>query len=135
MARSGTIDRMLFCGTCWSYTTRLLKTPIIGRIAAVVDSSRSDMLAGLSKWEVLRTPPGFWATAASAAINTNDNDPAAARARRPRFIPQPPLFNDPGTRPDADSVRRLPRIERPGHRQSRRAQRTPAAFVLSRGKR
>src|SRR6266446_308498 len=33
MARSGTIDRMLFCFTCWSYMTRLLKTPITGRTA------------------------------------------------------------------------------------------------------
>jgi hypothetical protein len=31
--------------------------PIIGRSAAVVDSSRSDMPAGLSKWEILRVPP------------------------------------------------------------------------------
>ena len=49
VASSGTIDRMLFCGTFWSYTTRLLKTPIVGRTAAAVDSSRGDMLAGLSK--------------------------------------------------------------------------------------
>src|ERR1700731_2263083 len=67
--------------------TRLLKTPIIGRIAAVVDSSRSDMLAGLSKWEILRTPPAFCATAALAANNPIDNELAAASTRRPRFIP------------------------------------------------
>src|SRR6202045_1484613 len=78
---------MLFCGTFWSYTTRLLKTPIVGRTAAAVDSSRGDMLAGLSKWEILRIPPAFCATAASAANNPNDNEPAAASTRRPRFIP------------------------------------------------
>jgi hypothetical protein len=31
-----------------------LKTPIIGRSAAAVDSSSSDILAGLSKWEILK---------------------------------------------------------------------------------
>src|SRR5947199_4358548 len=59
VANSGTLDRILFCATCWSYTTRLLNTPITGRRAAAVDSSSSDMLAGLSKWEILRIPPDF----------------------------------------------------------------------------
>ena len=45
-AGSGTIDCMLFWGTFWSQTTRLLKTPIIGRTAAAVDSSSNDILAG-----------------------------------------------------------------------------------------
>ncbi len=49
VARSGTIDLGLFCGTFWSYMTRLLNTPIIGRFTALVDSSSSEMLAGLSK--------------------------------------------------------------------------------------
>jgi len=49
VAKSGTIDFGLFCGTAWSYITRLLNTPIIGRFTAFVDSSRSEMLAGLSK--------------------------------------------------------------------------------------
>src|SRR5438132_7195298 len=72
---------MLFCGTFWSYTTRLLKTPIVGRTAAAVDSSRGDMLAGLSKWEILSTPPAFCATAASAANNqTTVNPPPPAPA-------------------------------------------------------
>src|SRR6266849_296746 len=66
--------------------TRLLKTPIIGRIAAVVDSSRSDMLAGLSKWEILRTPPAFWANAESVAHSAISSAPAATSPRRPRFI-------------------------------------------------
>src|SRR5947207_15733881 len=48
LARSGTIDCMLFCFTCWSYMTRLLKTPIAGRSAKTVTSSWIDMLAGLS---------------------------------------------------------------------------------------
>src|SRR5216683_6872136 len=30
VARSGTIEARLFCLTCWSKTTRLLKTPISG---------------------------------------------------------------------------------------------------------
>src|ERR1700737_2383691 len=29
VARSGTIDCKLFCGTCWSNMTRLLNTPIM----------------------------------------------------------------------------------------------------------
>src|SRR6266568_1980374 len=48
VARSGTIDCRLFWGRCWSYMTRLLKPPIIGRSAKTVASSRIDMLAGLS---------------------------------------------------------------------------------------
>src|ERR1700738_2394948 len=86
VARSGTIDLMLFCGTSCLYITRLLKTPIIGRSAAAVDSSRSDMLAGLSKWEILRIAPAFWANAASAAKNASDNEPAAASTRSSGFI-------------------------------------------------
>jgi hypothetical protein len=48
VAKSGTIDCRLFCFTCWSNMTRLLKTPITGRWAKTVVSSRIDMLAGLS---------------------------------------------------------------------------------------
>src|SRR5229473_4370348 len=33
VARSGTIELRLFCLTCWSNMTRLLKTAIIGRVA------------------------------------------------------------------------------------------------------
>src|SRR5215469_11915208 len=86
VARSGTIELMLVCATCWSYMTRLLKTPIIGRSAAAVASSRSDMLAGLSKCEILRIPPAFCANAASVADNANDNELAAATTRRRCFI-------------------------------------------------
>jgi hypothetical protein len=39
--------------------TRLLNTPIIGRLVASVDSSSIDMLAGLSKLPILRIPPCF----------------------------------------------------------------------------
>src|SRR5258707_3592841 len=46
---------------------RLLNTPIIGRLTAAVASSCNDMLAGLSKWDILSTPPGFCAWAAPLA--------------------------------------------------------------------
>jgi hypothetical protein len=49
VAQSGTIDCGLFCATCWSNITRLLKTLIVGRFAASVDSSSIDIEAGLSK--------------------------------------------------------------------------------------
>ena len=49
VARSGTIDLSLFCGTCWSNITRLLNTPIIGMMTPIVPSSWIDMLAGLSR--------------------------------------------------------------------------------------
>src|SRR5580704_2624711 len=127
VARSGTIDLMLFCGTSCLYITRLLKTPIIGRSAAAVDSSRSDMLAGLSKWEILRIPPVFWAKAASAAVSASDSAPAAASTRRSRFISNL-LFEDTGLGPPLhpcwpvywalaarNSVGRLPQFERGDH--------------------
>src|ERR1700736_4591502 len=91
VARSGTIDLMLFCGTSCLYITRLLKIPIIGRSAAAVDSSRSDMLAGLSKWEILRIPPVFWAKAASAAVSASDSTPAAAEHAQISLHFQPPV--------------------------------------------
>src|SRR6202047_5009278 len=63
VARSGTTVSRLDFATCWSYMTRFLKAPIIGCNAARVDSSRIDMLAGLSQCDSLRIPPGFWASA------------------------------------------------------------------------
>ena len=36
--------------------TRLLNTPIIGRLVASVDSSSIDVLAGLSKWSIFEDP-------------------------------------------------------------------------------
>jgi len=59
VARSGTIERRLFCGTFCLNMTRLLNTPDIGRLTACVDSSSIDMLAGLSKWPMWRIPPAF----------------------------------------------------------------------------
>src|SRR6516164_4976236 len=92
VARSGTIDCRLFCFTCWSNMTRLLKTPIIGPSAKAVDSSRIDMLAGLSGLNILRTPPGFSASAGSAATPTS-NGAAIAKVLRYRVISvHPPVY-------------------------------------------
>src|SRR5258707_7336014 len=69
VARSGTIDCRLTCGTCWSNMTRLLNTPIIGPSAKTVDSSWIDMLAGLSGLYILMMPPLFLGhTGPAAAI-------------------------------------------------------------------
>src|SRR5215472_1975558 len=84
-ARSGTMDCMLFCGTSCLYITRLLKTPIIGRLAAAVASSCNDMLAGLSKCDILRVPPCFCANAASLTDIATNSEPAAASARKSCF--------------------------------------------------
>ncbi len=65
--------------------TRLLKTPIIGRNVAAVDSSCSDIEAGLSKCDIRRVPPGFWASAGSA-INNTAKRLAAANASSFRAI-------------------------------------------------
>src|SRR5438105_759181 len=81
VAKSGTIDCRLACGTSCLYMTRLLNTPIAGRSAATVDSSRMDMLAGLSKCDSLRIPPGFWASAGSAAAIAVRSPPATATLR------------------------------------------------------
>src|ERR1700730_8941429 len=62
--------------------TRLLKTPIIGRNAAPVASSCSDMLAGLSKNEILSVPPAFCAKAASVDHSAINRPPTIATARR-----------------------------------------------------
>src|SRR4029077_18833448 len=88
-ARSGTIDCRLFCGTSCLYITRLLKTPIIGRLAAAVASSCSDMLAGLSKCDIFTTPPCFWANA-EPPIDASSSDTAVVSARRSRFMALPP---------------------------------------------
>src|SRR5258708_31393989 len=61
VARSGTIVFRLVCGTCWSYITRLLKTPCIGPWDAMVASSWIDIEAGLSEKYILRVPTGFCA--------------------------------------------------------------------------
>jgi hypothetical protein len=44
------------------------------------------MLAGLSKWEILRIPPAFWANAGSSAEHPSSSVAAIASARMLRFI-------------------------------------------------
>src|SRR5258708_4918446 len=78
VARSGTIELRLVCATCWSYMTRLLKTPCIGPWDAMVASSWIDMLAGLSKKYILRVPPGF---CADAGLPMSNNPATAAKIR------------------------------------------------------
>ena len=86
VARSGITDCMLVCATSCLYMTRSLNTPITGRSAATVDSSRIDMLAGLSKCESLRVPLCFWANAGSAdmAISNPLLEQARKRLASPR---------------------------------------------------
>src|ERR1700731_851220 len=69
--------------------TRLLNTPIIGRSAAPVASSCSDMLAGLSKNEILRTPPDFCARAGCATKRRASNGPAVANIPKRGCITPP----------------------------------------------
>jgi hypothetical protein len=64
----------------------LSKTPIIGPWAASVASSWIDMLAGLSKKYILRTPPCFCARAELPTINASGNSHATAKLGRYRFI-------------------------------------------------
>jgi len=72
--------------------TRLLNTPIIGRNAAPVASSCNDMLAGLSKNEILSTPPDFWADAGCIASRPISIDTAAAKNPGRPFITFTSLF-------------------------------------------
>src|SRR6202011_1866508 len=62
--------------------TRLLNTPIIGRNAAPVASSCSDMLAGLSKNEILSVPPAFCAKPGPAQHAAVNKPTTIANARR-----------------------------------------------------
>src|SRR5208283_1908517 len=71
--------------------TRLLKTPIIGPSANTVDSSRIDMLAGLSGSYILRIPPGFWAQAGGTPSVAMTIAAAVVIARRFPFIRQTSL--------------------------------------------
>src|SRR5260370_34427814 len=77
---------MLVCGTSCLYMTRLLNTPIAGRSAATVDSSRIDMLAGLSKCDILRMPPCLCASDGSATVRATSNPPAFTIFREFTFI-------------------------------------------------
>src|ERR1700732_2657654 len=105
VARSGTIDCRLFCGTSCLYMIRLLKTCIIGCSAARVDSSRIDMLAGLSKCDSLSIPPCFWASVGAAAEIAVTRAPAAITHRKViaislyllllRLLVEPDIFHAP----------------------------------------
>ena len=64
LARSGTMPSGVFCGLCWSKITRLFITAMNGITVELVASSWIDPLGGLSRWNIFRTPPGFWARAA-----------------------------------------------------------------------
>src|SRR3984893_15487580 len=86
VARSGTIEGILFFATCFSKSTRLLNTPIVGITAVIVDSSWIDMLAGLAKSGICRMPPGFCAKPGTARSKATSNAPVAAGARRFRAI-------------------------------------------------
>src|SRR6185312_14615430 len=86
VARSGTTDLRPLCATCWSYMTRLLKTPIIGPCPAMVASSWIDMLAGLSKKYIFKTPPGFCASALFPKASPANNTPANASACPRKFM-------------------------------------------------
>src|SRR5439155_24723667 len=68
--------------------TRLLKTPIIGPSAAIVDSSWIDIEAGLLTNGMRRMPPGFSATAVPAAVVARSS--AAAKLVMVRRIADPP---------------------------------------------
>src|SRR5437879_13381213 len=68
--------------------TRLLKTPIIGPSAAIVDSSWIDIEAGLVTNGMRRMPPGFSATAVPAAVVARSS--AAAKFVMVRRIADPP---------------------------------------------
>jgi len=59
----------------------LLKTPIIGRLTAPVASSCIDIEAGLSKCDMIRTPPDFCASATGTA-SASDNANAATNLSR-----------------------------------------------------
>src|SRR6185295_6687902 len=82
VARSGTIDLILFCATCWSKTTRLLKTPIIGMPAVIVDSSWIDIDAGLAKSSICKMPPDFCASAGPETPIADAKPPRIAMLHR-----------------------------------------------------
>src|SRR6516162_1203584 len=58
----------------------IVEDPHHRRWAITADSSWIDMLAGLSKTGILRTPPCFWANAGAAARIAPSKPPAAASA-------------------------------------------------------
>ena len=80
VASSGTIVSGVFCGSSCLNMTRLLNTPIIGRLTAAVDSSSIDTLAGLAKCPIRSVPPACCASAgdsARASVIASSSGPAA----------------------------------------------------------
>src|ERR1700761_6218870 len=78
LARSGTMSSGLFCGLLWSKITRLFMTAMNGTTVELVASSWIEALGGLSRWYILRMPPGF---CAKAAEHDRTRDAATAPAR------------------------------------------------------
>jgi hypothetical protein len=87
VARSGTTDLMLFCFTCWSNMTRLLKITIVARAGTASISSCIDRLGGESMACNLRMPPDFCAKLGTMP-NADAISAAAVNAHRPRYIPR-----------------------------------------------
>src|SRR5882757_514865 len=83
-ARSGTIWSGLLTFSLGSNITRLLNTAMNGWMTEIVASSWIEALGGLSRWEIFRVPPCFWAKAGAAA-NTNAARVPAANATRERI--------------------------------------------------
>src|SRR5579862_753446 len=86
VARSGTMESMLFCATSCLYITRLLNTPMNGMLVEYVASSWIEALAGLSRWYIFRMPPCFCAKAAPAKENVHHSASNAAPDRRFPFM-------------------------------------------------
>ena len=83
LARSGTIDLSLFCGTDGSNTTRLLNTGMKGTTVDGLNSSWIDVLGGLSRWNMRSTPPRFCASAASPKHSNENTMPTSSTLLRP----------------------------------------------------
>src|SRR5687768_15559447 len=81
-ARSGTIDLSLFCGTDGSKMTRLLNTGMKGTTVDGLNSSRIDVLGGLSRWNMRSTPPRFCASAASPKHSNENTMPTSSTPAR-----------------------------------------------------
>src|SRR5262249_14369370 len=104
--------------------TRLLNTPIIGRKAAPVASSCSDMLAGLSKNEILRMPPAFWANAPSAVASAITIAATVAAARSfqiMNFLPDDAAGYHVGREPGYWKIRRRVHTPSSAQRSSQRS--------------
>jgi Beta-lactamase superfamily domain len=86
VARSGTIDFIVFWGTCCLYMTRLLKTPITGRSTATVDFFERRHARRTVEMRDPQNAARSCANAMSAAPDASDSTPAAASALSPRFM-------------------------------------------------